>query len=84
MKRILCPIVLIAAIVASADDPQVANVTLTQNETTRMVTVTYDLLGVDAIVTVEFLTNGASVAAVDCARVSGDVNKLVSAGSGKI
>ena len=84
MKRILCPIALIAALVASADDPQIANVTLTQDETTRMVTVIYDLLQTNAIVTVSFLTNGASVAAVDCARVSGDVNKLVSAGSGKI
>ena len=84
MKRILCPIALIAALAASADDPQIANVTLAQDETTRMVTVTYDLLETNAIVTVEFLTNGASVAAEDSARVSGDVNKLVSVGTGKI
>ena len=84
MKRILCPIALIAALAASAGDPQIANVTLTQDEATRMVTVTYDLLEADAIVTVEFLTNGAPVAVTDCARVSGDVNKFVVAGSGKI
>ena len=84
MKRILCPIALIAALAASAGDPQIANVTLTQDETTRMVTVAYDLLEADAIVTVEFLTNGAPVAVADCSRVSGDVNKLVAAGSGKI
>lgn len=83
MKRMLPAVALMQALVVAADDPQVSGVSLTQDVNTRQVTVTYDLLGANAIVTVEFLTNGAPVAAADCARVSGDVNKMVSAGTGK-
>ena len=84
MKRMFPAAVLLAALAVVAADPQIANVMLTQDETTRMVTVTYDLLETNAIVTVEFLTNGAPVAVADCARISGDVNVLVSNGVGKV
>ena len=84
MKRIITIAALGAAVVAPAVDPQIANVALTQDETTRQVTVTYDLLETNAIVTVEFLTNGAPVAAADCTRVSGDVNALVTMGTAKV
>ena len=84
MKRILYVTVLAVAVNVSAADPQISNVEMRQDETTRTVFVTYDLLETNAIVTVEFLTNGVPVAAADCTRVSGDVNVLVPIGSAKM
>ena len=57
--------------------PSLSTPSVTQDATTRRVTVTYRLGGEPAVVTAEFLTNGAPVAAEDCAYVGGDVNRLV-------
>ena len=56
--------------------PTVDNIALSQNDDTRLVTITYTLSGdTPAIVTADFCTNGISVGPVSA--VSGDINKLI-------
>ena len=81
--RTLGLILLSAASCSWAANPQVANVTLAQDAATRLVTVTYDLAGADAIVTLDVTTNGVSVGARNLTVLSGDVNRKVSAGTGR-
>ena len=68
--------------VAHAAAPAVSNVALSQDPNTRLVTVTYDLTGADAIITLDVLTNGtASVGDANLTVLSGDVNRLVRQGT---
>lgn len=66
--------------------PEVKNVTIDQEDGTRLVTVTYELTE-EAIVTVDFLTNATenvwtSIGYGNIDNVSGDVWKVVPAGKG--
>lgn len=74
---------LLGAVSCWAANPQVENVTLAQDAATRLVTVTYDLVGADAIVTLDVTTNGVSVGARNLTVLSGDVNRKVSVGAGR-
>ena len=66
----------LAAASATAALPTVTDVTLSQNDDTRLVTINYTLTGdTPAIVTADICTNGASVGAVSA--LSGDINKLI-------
>ena len=61
---------------ATAALPTVTNIGLSQNDDTRLVTITYTLTGdTPAIVTADILTNGVSVGAVSA--LSGDINKMI-------
>ena len=61
---------------ATAALPTVSNIALSQNDDTRLVTITYTLTGdTPAIVTADILTNGVSVGSVGA--LSGDINKLI-------
>ncbi|MBQ6248377.1 MAG: SUMF1/EgtB/PvdO family nonheme iron enzyme [Kiritimatiellae bacterium] len=60
--------------------PTVSNVAVAQDAATKRVTVTYDL-SEDAIVTAAFTVGGAALPVP--ATVAGDVNRLVSSGTGK-
>ncbi|MBR4171481.1 MAG: formylglycine-generating enzyme family protein [Kiritimatiellae bacterium] len=83
-KSIVMLAALSAGCAAYAATPSVSNVTLAQDPATRLVTVTYDLADADAIITLDVLTNGtASVGDANLTVLSGDVNRLVSQGSGK-
>ena len=57
--------------------PQVTVTGLSRDAATRRVTVKYRLYDAPAVITVSFLTNGAPVAAEDCAFVIGDVNRRI-------
>ena len=61
----------------------VSNVSVTHNQATRTVIVNYDLGGEDAIVTLDVKTNGVSIGATGLQATCGDVNRLVTAGTGK-
>ena len=65
------------ATAAFALPPRLSTPTVTQDAATRRVTVTYRLHDAAAVVTALFLTNGAPVAAADCAYVGGDVNRRI-------
>ena len=67
----------------SAATPVVSNVVLFRDAETRLVTVTYDLAGADAIITLDVTTNGVSVGDANLTVVSGDVNRRVSQGTGR-
>ena len=84
MKTKLSFACLIAASAAFADPvaPTVENVSIVQRGA-KNVTVTYDLKGEDAIVTFDLLTNGVSIGCRNFTTVSGDVNRVVTAGDGK-
>ena len=61
---------------ATAALPTVTNIALSQNDDTRLVTITYTLTGdIPAIVTADICTNGVSVGPVSA--LSGDINKLI-------
>ena len=62
-----------------ATEPVVSNVTVSQSDTGH-VTVSYDLTGADAIITLELLAGDVRL---DTHCLSGDVNLLVPAGSGR-
>jgi formylglycine-generating enzyme required for sulfatase activity len=66
--------------VAATEVLEVVN--FSQDSSSRMVTVEYNLQE-DAIVTVDFLTNGVSIGGSRFNNVVGDVHKAVSAGNGK-
>ena len=65
------------SIFAAGNEIVVSDVVLSQNNSSRIVTVSYTLSGEPAIVTVDFLTNGVSIGEANFSNVSGDVNKLV-------
>ncbi len=69
--------------VSAAAVPTVSDVTVRQVWSDRKVVVTYTLSGGDAIVTADITTNGASVGAVPLRAMAGDVNRLVTAGTGR-
>lgn len=81
MKQMIPMFVAFASAVAFADpaDPQISNVVLSQDELSRRVAVTYTL-DEPAIVTMDVLTNGVSIGDANVQYVSGDCNRLVSAG----
>ena len=81
MKRMILGLSAFATTVALAA-PTVKNVVMTQG-VDRLVTVTYDLEDEDAIVTLSVETNGVPLAEGEVANLSGDVNKVVAAGTGK-
>lgn len=58
------------------------SVTMTQNRSTRLVTITYCLEGEPAVVTLDILTNGVSIGAANIHHVWGDVNRKVAVTSG--
>ncbi len=60
--------------------PSIDNVAIVQDAATKKVTVTYDL-SEDAIVTAGFTVGGAALPVP--AKVAGDVNRLVTAGTGR-
>ena len=62
--------------------PQISNVGIAVDSDNRNVTVTYDL-SEDAIVTAEFEVEGQIVTGPACWRMSGDVHKRITAGTGK-
>ena len=84
MKKALYALVCMAALalVARAAVPTVSNVRIVHVQGTS-VTVTYDLTGADGIVTVDFLTNGVSIGPSNFINVTGDVNRVVEAGSNR-
>ncbi|MDD4101007.1 MAG: SUMF1/EgtB/PvdO family nonheme iron enzyme [Kiritimatiellae bacterium] len=63
--------------------PTVSNVNMTQMANSRMVQVTYDLAGENAIVTLSIETNGVAIPDSAVTTLSGDVCKEVVAGTGK-
>lgn len=69
---------------AAADLPVVSGVTISQDASTRLVTVGYTLSGTNAIVTVDFLTNGVSIGGANIHHVVGDVNTVVEPGQRSI
>ena len=61
----------------------VDNVELSQDAETGLVTVTYDLAGDPAVVTLDILAGGESIGQENIVKTEGDVNTIVSAGAGK-
>ncbi len=61
----------------------VSNVTMPRLHFANPITISYDLVGDRAIVTLDILTNGVSIGAANVVRVSGDVNRKVEPGNGK-
>ena len=86
MKATLNTLIAVSAFAAFADaapsNPQVKNVEASQDESSHIVTVKYDLDS-DAIVTMDVLTNGVSIGPGNIRYVSGDCNRIVSSGNGK-
>ena len=64
--------------------PEVSNVTFDQDPATRKVTITYDLSAEDAIVTIDILTNGVSIGESNLTFFSGDANRIVKLGTGRV
>ena len=62
--------------------PTVSNVMVSSGNSGK-VTVTYDLLDANGIVTCDFLTNGVSVGLQNATNLVGDVNKVVAVGNSK-
>lgn len=81
MRRVIWLIMIAGA--AEAAVPTVSDVTITQNKTTRLVTVTY-ALDADAVVTADFTTNGVSIGAANFANATGGINCRMAAGAGTI
>ncbi len=77
---ILSSVAVCGASVASV--PEIANVMLSQDRG-RRVTVTYDLSGGLAAVTMDVLTNGVSIGYAHFANAQGDVGAYVAPGTGK-
>ena len=69
------------ALLANPGAPQVSNVAVRQ-PTSGLATVTFDL-DEDAIVTAEFVADGAAVPAEMVQTLSGDINRKVAAGTGR-
>ena len=73
-------ILLAATVFADPADPQISNIRLNQNSTSRRVTVQYDL-DEAAVVTMDVLTNGVSIGGENIQGVVGDCFKKVAAGT---
>jgi len=84
MYRILGFLSFFAASTAFAATPVVveSSVRFEQGDS-RVVTITYDLEGADAVVTVDIQTNGVSIGAANFTNMEGDVNRLVRPGVGR-
>ena len=70
------PLLAFAAFTALAADPVVSGVTMTQDATTKNVTIGYTLSGADAIVTLDVTTNGVSIGGENLTKVWGDYGYL--------
>ena len=80
-KTVFTSVFAVAAFSAFAAAPSVSNQSLSINEATGCVTVSYDLSDADAIITVDFFDNGTLIENVR--HVAGDVSRTISAGMGK-
>jgi len=81
MKNVLFLLSLVFSVVAFAA-PTISVTSVTQNPDTRTVTIAYAVGGESAVVTLESITaGGEAVSAADLRVVSGDVNRLVTAGN---
>ena len=75
-KMMMAALLAVPSVALWAALPTVTDIGLSQNDDTRLVTITYTLTGdTPAIVTADLLTNGVSVGAVG--TLSGDINKMV-------
>ena len=84
MYRIMGFISLFAASAAFAATPVVVESSVRfEQDDSRIVMITYDLEGADAVVTVDIQTNGVSIGAANFTNMEGDVNRLVRPGIGK-
>ena len=75
-----CAAVLAATVSAVTPVIDPASVTFSQNAGSRLVTLGYELQEADAIVTVDFLTNGVSIGEANFTNVDGDINRVVTPG----
>ena len=81
MSKILLLTVSASCLTAFAAAPAISNVRIAQDAATRTVSVTYNLTGAPAVVTLDGVaTNGAAMADGDILNVSGAANRLVPAG----
>lgn len=83
-RNLLTLLALMAAVMDAAPVvPQLTLTSVSQSATTRRVTVDYSLAG-PAIVTLDVLTNGVSIGAVNITHTYGDVNRLVGGGAHRL
>ena len=83
-RNLLTLLGLVAAVMDAAPvAPQLTLTSVSQSATTRRVTVDYSLSG-PAIVTLDVLTNGVSIGAVNITHTYGDVNRLVGGGAHRL
>ena len=82
MKKLIVPAVLLLATAAEAGAPVIreSSVTMTQNASSREVTIAYTLEEEPAIVTVDIRTNNVSIGGGNLWYFRGDVNKVVKTG----
>lgn len=82
MKKLIVPAALLLATAAEAGAPVIkeSSVTMTQNASSREVTITYTLEEEPAIVTVDIRTNNVSIGGEYLWYFRGDVNKVVKPG----
>lgn len=86
MKFIATSVLSLAAASLGAAVPSIKanSVTFVQDESTRLVTISYELENAPAIVTVDIQTNGVSIGAENFRDLGGDVNMKVIAGKHQI
>ena len=83
-RNLLTLLALMVAVMDAAPAvPQLTLMSVSQSATTRRVTVDYSLAG-PAIVTLDVLTNGVSIGAVNITHTYGDVNRLVGGGAHRL
>ena len=83
-RNLLTLLALMAAVMDAASvAPQLTLTSVSQSAATRRVTVDYSLVG-PAIVTLDVLTNGVSIGAVNITHTYGDVNRLVGGGAHRL
>ena len=83
MKNAATAMALACSMAALASAPVVkdGSVTMTQDPSTRLVTINYEIEGEPAIVTVDICTNGVSIGGENLRYFAGDVNRKVSVDS---
>ena len=81
MKTAIYAAIGFAAMAANGALPEVRDVTMVQDATTKMVTVTYAVANGPAIVTFDVTTNGVSIGLDKVWCVSGDINRRLKDGS---
>ena len=85
MNKFLLLTVSTACLTALAANPSITNVRIAQDAATRTVSVTYDLAGAPAVVTLDGVaTNHAAMADGDILNVSGAANRLVPVGTDNV